>query len=169
MLLIFPKLFRSSTGCLRIRLLYIIHPIFWESSLPRTHTSMFGSPMSVVGQVRYLLLNLKQWGLQEITHWGIQALPNCTYKKKLGTSTYKCISMIIYVYIYIYIYIYVCMWYLCLYIYYICIYIYILLMIFVAKSYSDPSNSPTARLPTNMSRALLVGFFRMLVLQFVEA
>ena len=54
-------------------------------------------------------------------------------------------------------------------IYILYMYIYILLMIFVAKSYSDPSNSPTARLPTNMSRALLVGFFRMLVLQFVEA
>ena len=122
MLLIFPKLFRSSTGCLRIRLLYIIHPIFWESSLPRTHTSMFGSPMSVVGQVRYLLLNLKQWGLQEITHWGIQALPNCTYKKKnlahLHTNVYLWLSMSTYIYICMYvipmpIYIYYMYIYLC--------------------------------------------------------
>ena len=123
MLLIFPKLFRSSTGCLRIRLLYIIHPIFWESSLPRTHTSMFGSPMSVVGQVRYLLLNLKQWGLQEITHWGIQALPNCTYLKK---TWHIYIQMYIYDYLclHIYIYMYVCDTYAYIYIYYICIYIY---------------------------------------------
>ena len=73
--------------------------------------------------------------------------------------------MYIYDYLCLHIYMYVCDTY--AYIYIICIYI--LLMIFVAKSYSDPSNSPTARLPTNMSRALLVGFFRMLVLQFVEA